>query len=79
MLRSQQANNANRPFVLTARIHDDRIKELITQLAKQQAPLMYQGQHIQIFPDFPSDIMKQLLLFVLSPSLILCTQEIMWC
>lgn len=62
-LGSRQANTANRPRVLIARIHDVRIKELIMQQARQQAPLKYQGQRIHIFPDFPTDIMKRRQLF----------------
>lgn len=62
-LGSRQANNATKPRVLIARIHDDRVKELIMQLAKQQSPLMYQGHRIHVFPDFPSEVMKRRQLF----------------
>lgn len=58
-LGSRPANNANGPRVLIAKITSYRVKEMIMQLAKQQAPLMYQGQRIHIFPDFPVEIMKQ--------------------
>ncbi len=33
------------------------------KLPAQQSPLMYQGQRIHIFPDFPAEIMKQRQLF----------------
>lgn len=62
-LGSQSANNANRPRVLIARIHNDRSKELILQLAKQQVPLMYQGKRIHIYPDFPAEVMRRRQLF----------------
>ena len=62
-LGGQAANGANRPRILIARIHNYRVKELIMRLAAQQSLLMYQGQRIRIFPDFPVDIMKQRQLF----------------
>ena len=62
-LGGQPANGANRPRVLIARIHNYRVKELIMRLAAQQSPLMYQGQRIHIFPDFPAEVMKQRQLF----------------
>lgn len=44
---------------MIARIHSFRVKEKILRLARENTPLTYDGRRIHIYPDFPTEIMKQ--------------------
>ncbi|CAI5655064.1 unnamed protein product [Oreochromis niloticus] len=49
----------DRPRVTIARIHHVQVREKILQLAREQFPLNYNGKAIHIFPDFPTEVVKQ--------------------
>ena len=45
--------------VTIAQIVHFQLKEKILQLARQQFPLRYNGKAVQVFPDYPVEVMKQ--------------------
>lgn len=48
----------NRPRVMIARIQHDVVKEKIIRVARNEGPLNLEGQHIIIFPDLTTVVMK---------------------
>uniref|UniRef100_A0A3B4ERM7 L1 transposable element RRM domain-containing protein n=1 Tax=Pundamilia nyererei TaxID=303518 RepID=A0A3B4ERM7_9CICH len=47
------------PRVTIAWIHSVQVREKILQLAREQFPLNYNGKAIHIFPDIPTEVVKQ--------------------
>lgn len=45
--------------LMIVKVHHFQVKQLILQLAREKAPLMFRGQQIRIFPDFTVDVAKQ--------------------
>uniref|UniRef100_A0A087XWP3 L1 transposable element RRM domain-containing protein n=1 Tax=Poecilia formosa TaxID=48698 RepID=A0A087XWP3_POEFO len=48
-----------RPRIIIARVHNDRDVMNILRLSRQQAPLMYHGQKVFIFPDYTAEVSAQ--------------------
>ncbi|XP_024858516.1 uncharacterized protein LOC112449922, partial [Kryptolebias marmoratus] len=49
--------------IIIARVHNDRDVMNILRLSCQQAPLLYQGQRVSIFPDYTTEVSAQQLAF----------------
>uniref|UniRef100_A0A3B4XDC6 Uncharacterized protein n=1 Tax=Seriola lalandi dorsalis TaxID=1841481 RepID=A0A3B4XDC6_SERLL len=52
-----------KPRAIIARLHRFQVKELVLRLAREKAPLRYDGRPVYIFPDLTSAIMKKRMAF----------------
>lgn len=52
-----------KPRAIVARLHRFQVKELVLRLAREKAPLQYDGRPVYIFPDLTSAIMKKRMAF----------------
>ncbi|KAM7417277.1 hypothetical protein PAMA_017097 [Pampus argenteus] len=56
---STEAATNCRARAIIARLHYYQVKELVLRLAREKAPLQYDGRPVYIFPDFTSATMKK--------------------
>lgn len=57
--RSLAPATDGRARAIIARLHYYQVKELVLRLAREKAPLQYDGRPVYIFPDFTSATMKK--------------------
>ncbi len=61
--RSAAPAKDGKPRAIIARLHHFQVKELVLRLAREKAPLWYDGRPVFIFPDLTSATMKKRMAF----------------